>query len=96
MNPDVTNGSNLPAPEQVATGSIAMPTGDTMSSPSLVHPGAAPAAAADNDRIEQEWVTKTKQVLLATRNDPYEQNRQLAALKADYMLKRYNKEVKLG
>ena len=52
--------------------------------------------AADTDRIEQEWVIKTKQILLATRNDPYEQARQLAALRADYMMKRYNKEIKLG
>ncbi|MBC7582030.1 hypothetical protein H7097_04165 [Aeromicrobium sp.] len=58
--------------------------------------GSTPEAAADTDRIEKEWVTKTEQILLTTRDDPYEQARQLATLKADYMRKRYNKEIKLG
>jgi hypothetical protein len=55
-----------------------------------------PAAASDNDRIEQEWVLKAKEIVAATRDDPYQQNRQLAAVKADYLKKRYNKTVKLS
>lgn len=55
-----------------------------------------PSAAADSDKIELEWVLKAKQIVAATRDDPYQQNRQLAAIKADYMRKRYNKTVKLS
>ena len=56
----------------------------------------APAVAADTDVIEKEWIARAKQVVANTRLDPFEQNRQLAALKADYMQKRYGKIVKLS
>ena len=55
-----------------------------------------PAAAQDTAIIEGEWIAKAQQIVAATSNDPFEQNRQLAALKADYMQKRYNKTVKLS
>jgi hypothetical protein len=55
-----------------------------------------PAAASDNDSIEQEWVLKAKEIVAATRDDPYQQNHQLAAVKADYLKKRYNKIVKIS
>jgi Txe/YoeB family toxin of Txe-Axe toxin-antitoxin module len=56
----------------------------------------APQAAQDSDLIEKEWVTKAKEIVQTTKSDPFEQNRQLAALKADYMKKRYGKEVKVA
>lgn len=99
MNPDFANSSNLPTPEPStsAVNSAVQPVGvPNVQSAPATNPGATPAVADDGDRIEREWVTKTQQILLATRSDPYEQNRQLAALKADYMLKRYGKEIKLG
>lgn len=99
MNPDSANSSNVPMPEPAPNTAIpvAQPVGvpNAQSAPA-VDPGATPAVADDGDRIEMEWVTKTQQILLATHGDPYAQNRQLAALKADYMLKRYGKEIKLG
>jgi hypothetical protein len=98
MKPDDKTSSGLPTPEPATGGATApQPVNDAppqATPPS--DPGATPAAAADNDRIEQEWVVKTKQILLATHSDPFEQARQLAALKADYMMKRYHKEIKLG
>lgn len=93
MNPDTSNSSSLPTPEPAAVGATAV---DASMRDAPLDSGPTPQIAGDNDRIEQEWVTKTKQILLATRNDPYEQNRQLAVLRADYMAKRYNKEIKLG
>jgi hypothetical protein len=99
MNPDTANSSSLPTPEPASPGAApTQPVGATPTPPAVpaAKPGATPEVAADNDRIEQEWVLKTKQILLATHNDPFEQARQLAALKADYMMKRYNKEIKLG
>jgi len=53
----------------------------------------APTTAADDDLIEKEWVTKAKQVVSATRGDPYAQAKQVAALMRDYVQKRYGKEV---
>lgn len=57
---------------------------------------ATPATASDDDVIEKEWIDKAKQIVQATQTDPYQQNRQLAAFKADYMQKRYGKTVKLS
>jgi len=57
---------------------------------------ATPATAADDDLIEKEWVIKAKQIVASALEDPYQQNRQLAALKADYMQKRYGKTIKLS
>ncbi len=54
---------------------------------------ADPSTAQDNDRIEKEWVDRTKEVLTRTRDDPYEQARQISALMRDYVKKRYGKEV---
>ncbi len=54
-----------------------------------------PAEAADTDVIEKEWVVKAKQVVSETRGDPYKQVRELNKLRADYMKKRYNKDIKL-
>lgn len=55
-----------------------------------------PAAAEDNDLIEKEWVTKAKQLIEKTRDDPYLQSQELTNFKADYMQKRYNKVIKLS
>ncbi|HWT56019.1 MAG TPA: hypothetical protein VN031_03230 [Candidatus Microsaccharimonas sp.] len=96
MNPDTTNTSGngaslpVPGPAQQPTPMVAPPA-----APSL-QAGNTPAVAADGDRIEPEWIAKLKQIVGSTQTDPHEQARQLAALRADYMMKRYNKEIKLG
>lgn len=56
---------------------------------------AVPAVADDNDLIEKEWVVKAKQIVAATREDPHTQSRELSKFKADYLKKRYNKDLKL-
>lgn len=53
--------------------------------------GTGPAQAADEDLIEKEWVDKVKRIILLTRGDPYQRNRVIAQLQADYLKKRYNK-----
>lgn len=55
-----------------------------------------PAIADDADLIEKEWVLKAKQIVERTKEDPYDQNKQLNVFKADYMKKRYNKTIKLS
>lgn len=54
-----------------------------------------PAGAEDSDLIEKEWVDRAKQIVEHTREDPYEQQRALSEMKADYLKKRYNKDIKL-
>ena len=63
---------------------------------SLVHPaGRLPDIADDNDLIEKEWVEKAKQIVEHTKLDPHLQNKEISKMKADYLKKRYNKEVKV-
>lgn len=52
-------------------------------------------SADDNDLIEKEWVVKAKQIVAATREDPHLQNRELSKIKADYLKKRYGKDIKV-
>ncbi len=54
---------------------------------------ASPAMADDVDLIEKEWVDKAKAIVERTREDPHQQNKQLNEFKADYMKKRYGKEI---
>jgi hypothetical protein len=57
------------------------------------------AQVSDDDQnpmLDKVWVLKAKQIVLQTANDPYEQNKQLAGVKADYLQKRYGKTVKLA
>lgn len=56
---------------------------------------AMPTIADDADLIEKEWVAKAKEIVARTKNDPYMQNKEVEIMKADYMKKRYNKDIKL-
>lgn len=53
----------------------------------------SPAIADDVDLIEKEWVEKAKEIVEKTRENPYLQNKALNEIKADYIKKRYNKEL---
>lgn len=55
-----------------------------------------PTEANDTDLIEKEWVEKAKQIVANMSDDPYKQQQELSKLKADYLKKRYNKEVSLA
>lgn len=52
-------------------------------------------AAEDLDVIEKEWIVKAKKVVTDTRNDPRQQNIELAKVKAEYIKKRFNKSLKI-
>lgn len=54
-----------------------------------------PLVAADEDLIETEWVNKAKKIVNETKSDPYLQEREVSRLQANYLQKRYGKEVKL-
>lgn len=52
--------------------------------------------ADDADLIEKEWVTKAKAIVMQTKDDPHQQNREMNKVKADYLKKRYNKDLKVS
>jgi len=54
----------------------------------------SPTEAADGDVIELEWVNKAKQIVEETRLNPHLQVRKMNILKAEYMKKRYDKDIK--
>ena len=54
---------------------------------------ATPSLADDSDLIEKEWVEKAKAIVASTRDDPFIQNREVGRIKADYIKKRYNKDL---
>ncbi len=56
----------------------------------------APLMADDTDLIEKEWVVKAKQIVERTRDDPHRQNKEINRFKADYMKKRYNRDIKVS
>jgi hypothetical protein len=60
------------------------------------HASSAPSLADDADLIEKEWVNKAKAIVEHTRNDPHQQSREMNYFKADYLKKRYNKDVKVS
>lgn len=49
--------------------------------------------ANDDDLIEKEWVDKAKQILAETRDDPYAREREIGRLQAEYIRKRYGREI---
>jgi hypothetical protein len=52
--------------------------------------------ADDTDLIEKEWVDKAKEIVDRTQDDPYVQNKEINKIKADYIKKRYNKDIKIS
>lgn len=66
-----------------------------MTTPQPVDAGAvvAPAAAADEDLIEKEWVDRAKQIIEQTKDDPFRREQEVNKLQADYLRKRYGREL---
>ena len=51
--------------------------------------------AGDTDLIEKAWVVKAKAIVEKTKDDPYEQTKELKKIKADYQRKRFNNNLKI-
>lgn len=66
--------------------------------PTAAPPTAAPAddmpsVANDDDLIEKEWVDKAKKIITDTKDDPYRREHEVGKLQADYLRKRYGREL---
>ncbi|MDB5187476.1 MAG: hypothetical protein JWM07_948 [Candidatus Saccharibacteria bacterium] len=83
--------NNMPVlpPLQVAATPIVTPAVD--SNPLVVDDN--PIAASDDDLIEKEWVDKAKKIIMQTKDDPYRREIEVNKLQADYLRKRYGKEL---
>lgn len=53
-----------------------------------------PLIADDADLIEKDWVERAKHIVELTRNDPRAQANQLSHMKADYVSRRFGKDIK--
>jgi hypothetical protein len=53
----------------------------------------APLVANDDDLIEKEWVDKAKKIITETRDDPHRREQEVGKLQADYLKKRYGKDL---
>jgi hypothetical protein len=78
----------LPAENQQISQGLPQPTSDMASLRVDV-----PQEAADGDLIEKEWVEKAKQIVERNHDNPYQQQEELSKMKAEYLKKRYNREI---
>lgn len=67
---------------------VAAPDSAVPAHPTSDHP------AHDSDRIEPIWVNKAKEVIARTQDDPYMQKSEMSKVKADYIQKRFGKQIK--
>ncbi len=74
----------LPAPLPVVPVPAAPVADDTTVGPTI---------AADDDLIEKEWVDKAKKIIAETKDDPFRREQEVSRLQADYLRKRYGKEL---
>lgn len=90
---DANTTSAQPPLQPASNAQTSSPTDDPVVQSMLV---ALPVEAQDTDLIEKEWVEKAKQIVDRTNDDPFIQQQELSKMKADYMKKRYNKDIKLS
>lgn len=82
--------------QSVQGAEVQSPLPQTMGAvPVAASAGQLPGIADDTDLIEKEWVEKAKEIVARTKHDPYQQNKEVERMKADYMKKRYNKDIRV-
>lgn len=52
-----------------------------------------PATAEDGERIEKEWAERIRKIIELTKDNPRTEQIEVNKLKADYMKKRFNREL---
>ncbi len=97
--PQVNPGgaANAPNPQPLVNADV--PTGVPISPPQSTSvqqaaSAVSPSNADDIDVIEKEWVIRAKSIISKTKDDPSAQSKELGKYKADYIKKRFNKDVK--
>lgn len=99
------SGLNANAAPQAASGSLpavdsnANNTGQTVAEPPISDNSVAATADVKpeaSDLIDKEWIDKAKKILSSFANDPRKQAININRLRADYLQKRYNKDIKVS
>lgn len=91
-----------PDPMVASAGQSSQPVSQPLSNssqPTAATPtteGENPQIADDVDVIEKEWVEKAKKIVSSSKSDPHQLEKEVSKLQADYLMKRYNKQIKLG
>lgn len=88
-----TDTAPLAPPPQVAVPLPPMPVPVPVQAKPVDDTAANPTIASDDDLIEKEWVDKAKKIIVETRDDPYRREQEVSKLQADYLRKRYGKEL---
>lgn len=90
------------APQQAQpAGAISVPPAEVPRQPFGATPTSMPDAAAvqaadDESSVDQEWITKARDVVAKTHSDPYLLSQEISKIKAQYIKVRYNKDIKTG
>lgn len=92
-SPEVANQTSVVAPP--TTPAVPQPAAAPVA-PSQPVTDDLPSVAADDDVIEREWVDKAKKIIALTKEDPYERGKAIADLQADYLRKRWGRELGSG
>lgn len=90
-------GKQTPQPLLPAIPDIPVADTPVIAIPVLDDATAYPAAdhsAQDTEHIEPIWVDKAKAIISQTREDPYMQKTEMSRVKAEYIQKRFNKQIK--
>jgi len=83
---------SLPAPAAQQPAQISVPAVPLLRP--LTSSDDNPTVAGDEEVIEKVWVDKAKKIITQTKDDPYKQEQEVSRLQADYLKKRYGKDIK--
>ena len=95
-------GLGLPSPTVVQSADTnQLPDGRSHSSsqPPVAAPPVPPTQPLPDDTsdgLDEEWVNKAKAIVERTKDDPFQESRELNKVRADYLKTRYNKHIKVG
>ncbi|HSX45108.1 MAG TPA: hypothetical protein VLF39_03320 [Candidatus Saccharimonadales bacterium] len=90
-----TNQLNIATPFDLTADSTPIDTPMTPIANAPTTPvSSTPTMADDNDLIEKEWVERAKRIVESTKADPRVQNQEIGRYKAEYIKKRFNKDIK--
>jgi hypothetical protein len=97
LKPIVAPPVSTQLPSSVSANPILLDNQQPLTAPaSLTVANDNPPKADDNDLIEKEWVTKAKEIVEKTKHDPHLETKEISLFRADYLKKRYNKELKVA
>lgn len=82
------------APPVLPTTIVPVVSDDDAASASPQTSSTSPAVANDDELIEKEWVDKAKKAITETKDDPYAREKRVSQLQADYLWKRYGRQLK--